>query len=549
MAIENRFVQNDNKNAVCYYRYSSSAQRDVSIEQQKEEAIKFCKAHGYHIIKEYSDRAISGTREDRAGFQQMLYEIDRLKPGYLVVWKGDRLSRDRYVAAMAKKKLMEAGVLIEYVAESMPDNPEDRVLIEGIEEVIAHHFILQHAKNVKRGMRYNAENALYNGRKIWGYTGKVNQRYEIDDINGPLVQRAFLDYANGKPMVQIADELNQAGHRTVRGGLFSEKSLWHTFHNRSYIGEYKWGDIIIPDGFPRLVSDEVFLKVQKMLEKNKHGGRGAARKLHPEDGIEFWLTGHLYCGECGSEMSGTSGTSSTGKVFYYYSCIGHKKKICKKKSIRKERIEAIITDVFNDFLNDMPLKVMVAEYVYEYYQREHAGDACYAKSIQNNIKDIDSKLANIMKAIEAGIFNETTQARMNELQEQRALLADELVVEKNRQQYALKPEHVIKYLESYVGDMNDSSLRAKVLSLLVDKIYLYDDKVVVNCFFSEDAREIRFHEFDEHMANIEKITTMLDGVDENFGTIPKSLEKLMQGLEDGNNWMETDGRNEQNFFG
>ena len=38
MAIENRFVQNDNKNAVCYYRYSSSAQRDVSIEQQKEEA-------------------------------------------------------------------------------------------------------------------------------------------------------------------------------------------------------------------------------------------------------------------------------------------------------------------------------------------------------------------------------------------------------------------------------------------------------------------------------------------------------------------------------
>lgn len=98
-----------------------------------------------------------------------------------------------------------------------------------------------------------------------------------------------------------------------------------------------------------------------------------------------------------------------------------------------------------------------------------------------------------MKAIEAGIFNETTQARMNELQEQRALLADELVVEKNRQQYALKPEHVIKYLESYVGDMNDSSFRAKVLSLLVDKIYLYDDKVVVNCFFSEDAREIRFH--------------------------------------------------------
>lgn len=48
---------------------------------------------------------------------------------------------------------------------------------------------------------------------------------------------------------------------------------------------------------------------------------------------------------------------------------------------------------------------------------------------------------------------------------------------------------------------------------------------------------------------LKKITTMLDSIDENYGTIPKSLEKLMQGLEDGNNWTETDGRNEQNFFG
>ena len=549
MAIENRFVQNNNRNAVCYYRYSSSAQRDVSIEQQREEAVKYCKAHGYNIIKEYSDRAISGTKEERPGFQQMLYEIERLKPGYLIVWKGDRLSRDRYVAAMTKKRLMEAGVLIEYVAESMPDNPEDRVLIEGIEEVIAHHFILQHAKNVKRGLRYNAENALYNGRKIWGYTGKANQRYEIDEKNAALVQRAFLDYANGKPMVQIARELNEAGYRTVRGGLFTEKSLWHTFHNRAYIGEYIWDDIIIPDGFPRLVSDEVFFRVQKTLQRNKHGGRGAAKKLHPADGIEFWLTGHLFCGECGNEMSGTSGTSSTGKMFYYYSCIGHKKKKCGKKSIRKERLESIITNVFNDFLNDMSLKVMVAEAVYEYYQREHAGDDCYAKSIENNIKDIDEKLKNIMKAIEAGIFNETTQARMSELQEQKSLLEDELAVEMNRQKYALKPEHVVKYLDSYMGTMDEQAVRNQVLNLLVDKIYLYADKVVVNCFFSEDAREIRFDEFDEHIANLEKINNMLDNSDTNSYAMPKSLEKLIGNIETDESNTEAVIEDGQHFFG
>ena len=44
------------------------------------------------------------------------------------------------------------------------------------------------------------------------------------------------------------------------------------------------------------------------------------------------------------------------------------------------------------------------------------------------------------KAIEMGIFNETTQERMQELEERKRLYNDELTAEKNRQKYALKKE-------------------------------------------------------------------------------------------------------------
>ena len=512
MARAKRFVQNANNNAVCYYRYSSEAQRDVSIDQQKQAAEKFCEAHGLRIIKEYADKAMSGTRFDRPQLQMMLSDIKRLRPGYLILWKGDRLSRDRIDAAIAKHQLRECGVKVEYVAESLPEDEAERVLIEGIEEALAEHFIIQHSKNVTRGLNYNAENALYNGHKILGYTGRKNQRYEIDPETAPIVQKIFNDYVLGIPMKVIADELNAAGYRTVRGMEFTEKSLWHTLHNRSYIGEYKWGDIIVPDGFPPLVSAEVFERAQDMMQKNKHGGRGGAKKLEATsalEGVDFWLTGHLYCGKCGAPLSGTAGTSHTGKVYSYYTCNNHRKHTCDSGNIKKEYLERVVAAIIEECINNASLRLIIAEQVYNYYQREYAGDDNYAKSLEASIKDIDTKLNNIMKAIEAGIFNETTQARMEELQKRKSMHEDELATERNRKKYALKQEHVVQYLECFVGSLSEPSLRDKVLDYLVEKIYTYDDKIVINFYYSDDKREVDLKDYNEHLDNINTIMSML----------------------------------------
>ena len=78
----------------------------------------------------------------------------------------------------------------------------------------------------------------------------------------------------------------------------------------------------------------------------------------------------------------------------------------------------------------------IANRVYEYYQRQSGSDDSYEKSILANIKDVDLKLNNILKAIEMGIINETTQSRMQELEERKRLFNDELIAERNRQKYA-----------------------------------------------------------------------------------------------------------------
>ena len=512
MGAVTRFVQNPGSNAICYYRYSSDAQRDVSIVQQKDAAHEYAEHHGYHIIKEYDDPAYSGTRDDRPAFQLMLYEVEKLRPAYLILWKTDRLSRDRIDAVMAKKRLRECGVKIVYVAESIPDDDEaTQILMESIYEAMAASFIVSHRKNVVRGMTYNAENAFYNGVKMLGYVGEVDHKYEVDQATAPTVRRIFKEYTEGVPMQKICDSLNNAGQKTVRGNKFTVNSLRNILVNRAYIGEYKFGKTLIPDGMPRLIDDETFQKAQAKLEANKRGGKGAIKKLHPEIEIEdYWLTGKICCGLCGGTMQGVSGTSRSGSLYYYYSCINYRKHTCTLKYQRKELMEKIVLYILDDLINDPALRIIIAEKCYAYHQAQNDDNGAYEASIRAQLKDVEGKLNNLVKAIEAGIFNSTTAERMNVLENQKSMLNDALLAEQNRKKCDLTLNTIVKFLSSLVGDINNPDTRHRLLDFFVDKIYVYPDKMVLTFYYTDDRRELPFEETVRLIDNRKKILDMMN---------------------------------------
>lgn len=94
-------------------------------------------------------------------------------------------------------------------------------------------------------MNYNAERALYNGHKVFGYGVDESKKYVIDEATAPFVKKMLADYASGKPMQEICDELNAQGLRTTRGKEFGVKTLNKMLKNRSYIGEYHYGDTTV----------------------------------------------------------------------------------------------------------------------------------------------------------------------------------------------------------------------------------------------------------------------------------------------------------------
>lgn len=511
-----QFERNPGNIAFCYYRYSSEAQRDVSIDQQRQAAHEYAERNGIIIPKdcEFEDRAITGTTIERPGLQYMLHEAKLKRPSYLLIWKLDRLSREVHDSFFIDSQLREIGVQIVTVGEVLPEDEGLRFAIQGLYASMAHNYIINHRSNVMRGLNYNAEKALYNGRGILGYVGEKNKKYEIDPQTAPIVQKIFSDYVEGKPLQKIANELNESGYRSIQGKKFVVNSLHRILCNRVYIGEYKWGEYTIPGGMPQLVSVEQFEAAARMLKKNQRGGTGAARKLVPDE-VDFWLSGHIYCGECGSTLHGISGTGKSGQTYYYYTCLNHKKHKCDMSNQPKDKIETIARYFFERMLQDPVLRFLIAQICFEYYEEHNSDKGVYLASLKNNLKVVERKLDNFVKAISEGIFNESTQQAMKDLEDQKRLLKEQIAVEEIREQCDIKLETIIKFFDSFVGNFDNEKVRRYILDIFVDKVYIYEDKMVITFHFTDDRQELSYEETLKMIENRKHLMDFFNTPEEN----------------------------------
>ena len=101
---------------------------------------------------------------------------------------------------------------------------------------------------------------------------------------------------------------------------------------------YKDNDEIIriPDGCPRIVSEEIFLKVSNIIAEN----REAPARNRPKE--RYFLGSFIRCGYCGRAMYGNRRYSGRNKNLYVtYRCPTHKDR-CNNKEINRGYIEAYV---------------------------------------------------------------------------------------------------------------------------------------------------------------------------------------------------------------
>ena len=268
-------------NVVIYARYSSHSQSEQSIEGQLKECHAYAKRNGYNVIKEYIDRALTGTTDNRPGFLQMVEDSNGKHFNGVLVYQLDRFARNRYDSATYKHRLKKNGVRVFSARENISDDASG-VLMESMLEGMAEYYSAELSQKVKRGMSINASKYLYTGGIVpLGFAIDHEKRYQLDADAALVVLKIFQMYADGSTMAEIVTYLNSNQTKTSFGNDFNKNSLHRILLNTKYRGIYTYNGVESQDAIPRIISDRLFKKVQEMMAKNK---QSPARSRSPAAG-------------------------------------------------------------------------------------------------------------------------------------------------------------------------------------------------------------------------------------------------------------------------
>ena len=103
---------------------------------------------------------------------------------------------------------------------------------------------------------------------------------------------------------------------------------------------------------------------------------------------------------------------------------------------------------------------------------------------------MEKSLANLVKVIERGVVSDTVTERLTQLEEQKNALNDAIGTENVRVSLCEDRHSIQAYFNKFLhADVNDPEIRDQVFEYFVDKVYLYDDKLVVSMWFSEDDKQ------------------------------------------------------------
>ena len=473
---------------VIYARYSSDSQREESIEGQLRECRAFADKNDIEIIETYIDRAFSAKTDNRPDFQRLIKDSASRKFEVLLVWKLDRFARNKFDSAHYKRILKNNGVRVVSATEAISAGPEG-ILLESLLEGMAEYYSAELSVKIVRGLTDNALKCKYNGGTIpIGYTTDSEQFFQIDPLTAPAVLEAFQHYANGTSMHEIVEEMNLKGVRTKRGGRINLNCITRILHNRKYIGEYKYRDIVQPGGIPAIVPQELFDRVQERMAANKK----APAKHKAED--EYLLTTKLYCGTCKCFMVGESGTSHTGHVHHYYKCVSAKKHLgCGRKPIKKEWIENLVIQKLKELILDDELLEKLADTVMELQGKENTVLPLLKKQYAETQKGID----NLLNAMQMGIITASTKERLESLEKQKS----ELSVQITREEM-LKPtlsrEQVLFWFHRFRKlDTKKLEHRRRLVDSFVNAVFVFDDHITITFNYKDGTQTVTFAELEE----------------------------------------------------
>lgn len=455
---------------VCYVRDSGGSRQVKSVDDQLSEIRTYCAENGLMLIREFADRARTGTTiNKRFQLQQMqdFCRVGNYAEG-LIIWNFSRLGRNKEEVEEIKKDLRKCGLVICSIKEPIPEGSIGSV-IEGLYDWQAEETSVKISEDTKRGLSHRVQSGFVPGggtpprgyrakREIISYdrdgkTPRIGTTWEVDPELGPLVTLAFKMRAEGRSLTEITN--------SPAGILYKTKAGWVTFFlNESYLGIIKCGDTKIENHatIPPLVDRETFDAVQrlrKIIGQNEPGSPLHPRRYHSPS----LFSGFATCIHCGKpilrEVCGAARTKD--KRWLAYVCSAKKNinwHACEGKQIKAEPAErAVINAVLNEVLTPERAAEILA-HVQKIYSDNGEMDR-QEDTARAALTSCEKSIARLLDTIET-TESATAKERLKDRENEKARLQFELSIitaQRKAAQLEITPEVIADTLAIWRGEI------------------------------------------------------------------------------------------------
>lgn len=150
------------KYTAIYYRTSKKSKN--GIEMQKKLCNKYCKEKGIKNILCYCDKNISGLKDNRKGFNDLIMDIQKNKIKKVIVYKIDRLGRNFFQLSEFYSLLEKKRIVLTSVTQNFNFyTPEGRVML-GILMLFSEFESRMISKRTIDGLNVSYERRWKNGK-------------------------------------------------------------------------------------------------------------------------------------------------------------------------------------------------------------------------------------------------------------------------------------------------------------------------------------------------------------------------------------------------
>jgi len=184
----------------------------------------------------YADEALTGTKDDRAGFQRLLKECRAGNVDMVITKSISRFARNTVTLLETVRELKGLGVDVYFEEQRIHTLSTDGELMMTILASYAQEESLSASENQKWRIRKAFEQGeLMQLRFLFGYR-ITRDRIEIDTDNAAIVREVFQRVTDGDTFGSIARDLTECGVDREFGGEWTSSRIHDMVANEKYTG-------------------------------------------------------------------------------------------------------------------------------------------------------------------------------------------------------------------------------------------------------------------------------------------------------------------------